>query len=458
MDHIKKGHIHFIGIGGSSMSGLAELAAKQDYLVSGSDRDNSEKLQKLSEKGISVFPSQSAANITDDISLVVYTLAVPESNPELAEARRRKIPVLERGVYLGKLAEHYKYSVAVAGTHGKTSTTSMLSAILLAAGLEPNIHIGGVFPLIGSNVLASDSEYFITEACEYHENFLNLTPYGGIILNVEAEHLDYYKDLTHIKSAFSKFASACSPDGFLIVCADNADAVESANAAVCPVIFYSLRNPQAPYYAETITHSADGSAYTLTENGEKLCEIRLHVPGIHNVSNSLAAAAAARQLGCSAEKIAEGLASFYGTGRRFEKKGTYHDALLIDDYAHHPTEIAATLAAAREIVAPNGKIFAIFQPHTYSRAAAFLDQFTDALKNADHVIVSDIYSAREKDPGTVSGASMAAHFAVAGVNAEHIGNFDQIAARIKEYVRPGDLIVTLGAGDINQVIEKIKEG
>ena len=455
MNQTKKEHIHFIGIGGSSMSGLAELAVKQGYFVSGSDRIASDKLKYLSDKGIHIYPSQSSENITDDISLVVYTLAVPDSNPELAEVRRRNIPTVERGVYLGKIASHYKYSVAVAGTHGKTSTTSMLSSIALSAGKEPSIHIGGIFPRIGSNVLASQSNYFITEACEYHENFLNIHPYGGIILNVEAEHLDYYKDLDHIKTAFSKFASSCDSTGFLIVCADNAIAVEVSAAAKCPVIFYSTKDPSAPYYAGNVRHSETGSSYTLFKNGSPLQEIHLHVPGLHNVSNSLAAAAAAICLDCSPKSIAEGFDAFYGTGRRFEKKGVYHGVPIIDDYAHHPTEIAATLAAARSILPSSGKIFAIFQPHTYSRAIAFLDDFAKVLKGADQVVVTDIYSAREKNLGMISGASMADYFIGHGLSAKYISAFEEISDFIKSCVVPGDIVITLGAGDVNKIIDII---
>lgn len=337
MKQTGKEHIHFIGIGGSSMSGLAELAAKQGCLVSGSDRTDSEKLRHLREKGIRIYPSQSSDNITDDIDLVVYTLAVPDSNPELAEARRRRIPVVERGVYLGKIAAHYKYSVAVAGTHGKTSTTSMLSSIALCAGINPSIHIGGVFPRIGSNVLASHSDYFITEACEYHENFLNIHPYGGIILNVEAEHLDYYKNLEQIQTAFSKFAASCSEEGFLVVCADNPSARKAAAAAKCPVTFYSTQDASAPYYAADVRHAEAGMAYTLCENGTPIGDVFLHVPGMHNVSNSLAAAAAAIRARMFRARSLPAARRLLRHGRRFEKKATYHGVPVIDDYAHHPT-------------------------------------------------------------------------------------------------------------------------
>ena len=231
MNSTIKGHIHFVGIGGSSMSGIAEIALKQGYIVSGSDRSDSDKLKTLKEKGITVYPFHSAENISDTVSLVVYTLAVSADNPELIEAANRNIPIIERGAYLGQICSHYKYSVAVAGTHGKTSTTSMLSSIMLSAELSPAIHIGGVFPRIGSNVLASNGDYFVTEACEYHANFLNLRPFGEIILNIEAEHLDYYRDLNHIMDCFSEFATYCPSEGFIVVCSDDENALKAIKSA-----------------------------------------------------------------------------------------------------------------------------------------------------------------------------------------------------------------------------------
>lgn len=454
MSNQAKGHIHFVGIGGSSMSGLAEISLKQGYTVSGSDRSDSDKLRALESKGITVYPFHSADNITDDVSLVVYTLAVPLDNPELTEAFNRNIPVIERGVYLGQLCSFYKYPVAVAGTHGKTSTTSMLSSILLSANVNPAIHIGGFFPRIGSNVLPADGEYFVTEACEYHANFLNLRPYGEIILNIEAEHLDYYKDLNHILDSFTEFASYCPPDGFLVVCADDENAMRVAASAKTNVITYSVKDSSATFSAANVNKNGANCSYTLCYKEQPLIDITLKVPGSHNVSNSLAAAAAAYQLGCSAKDIKDGLEAFNGTGRRFEKKGEYNGAVVIDDYAHHPTEIQATLSAARAVAGDN-KIYAIFQPHTYSRAIAFLNDFPVALKEADCVIVTDIFSAREKDPGTVSGKSMAALFSEYGLNALHMSDFDEIAQKIRTLAKQGDIVITLGAGDVNQIIAKI---
>lgn len=454
MNNLNKGHIHFVGIGGSSMSGIAELALKQGYTVSGSDQTSFDKLKNLQEKGITVYPFHSSQNIADDVDLVIYTLAVPSDNPELVEAAKRNIPIVERGVYLGQICSHYKYSVAVAGTHGKTSTTSMLSSILLSANVNPSIHIGGFFPRINSNVLATESDYFVTEACEYHANFLNLRPFGEIILNIEAEHLDFYRDLEHIMDCFSEFTTYCPPEGFIVVCADDKNALAVCKNAKTNIITYSTKSGDADFTAKNISHNNTCCTYTLYHKNTPVADITLNVPGMHNISNSVAAAAAAMQLGCSAESIKAGLEAFCGTGRRFEKKGQYNGALVVDDYAHHPTEIQATLAAARE-VAGNNKIYAIFQAHTYSRALAFLDEFANALKTSDKVIVTDIFAAREKDPGTISGLSMAQTFIDKGINAQYISAFDKIAETIRSQVKEGDIVITLGAGDVNKVIPEI---
>lgn len=454
MNSTAKGHIHFVGIGGSSMSGIAEIALKQGYIVSGSDRSDSDKLKTLEEKGITVYPFHSAENISDTVSLVVYTLAVSADNPELVEAANRNIPIIERGAYLGQICSHYKYSVAVAGTHGKTSTTSMLSSIMLSAELSPAIHIGGVFPRIGSNVLASNGDYFVTEACEYHANFLNLHPFGEIILNIEAEHLDYYRDLNHIMDCFSEFATYCPSEGFIVVCFDDENALKAIQSAKTNIITYSVKDISATFCATNIVQCGTNSSYTLCYKGNPLTEINLNVPGIHNISNSVAAAAAAFQLGCSKESIKDGLEAFTGTGRRFEKKGEYNGAIVIDDYAHHPTEIRATLSAARE-VAKNNKIYAIFQPHTYSRALSFLNEFIEAFKKADYVVVTDIFSAREKDPGTISGKSIAELFVKNGINAIHLSDFSEIASLMRQKANRGDIVITIGAGDVNKIIPEI---
>ena len=452
-------HIHFIGIGGSSMSGLALLALHAGYRVSGSDRAAGAVTSMLEAKGATVVIGQKTENITTSIDLVVYTVAIGADNPELLEALRLEIPVIERGRYLGVLCQDYAYPVAISGTHGKTTTTAMIGGIMLCAGKDPAIHLGGSFPLIGGSVRPASGDYFITEACEYHAHMLELSPFATVLLNVEAEHLDYYKDLEDIKAAFVKFVQLCPPEGFCVVCKEDVDAYDVALQANCRQITYALKASglAADYEADCLEESSDGIAFRWYSVGDtEGHDVKLNVPGRHNVLNALAAVAVCHTLGCSPEAICEGLALFTGTGRRFEKVGVVRGATLIDDYAHHPTEIAATLAAARASVAEGGRVLAIFQAHTYSRALAFKDEFSAALALADRIFVADIYAAREPDPGTISGKMMADDFTKAGLLASYEGDFEAIARAVSAELRSGDLIISLGAGDVNQVLRLIQ--
>lgn len=452
-------HIHFTGIGGSSMSGLALLALHAGYRVSGSDRAPSMATAMLESKGATVIIGQKPENITPSIDLVVYTVAVGADNPELLEARRLEIPMIERGRYLGVLCQDYAFPVAVSGTHGKTTTTAMIGSIMLAAGKDPAIHLGGSFPLIGGSVRPASGDYFITEACEYHAHMLELTPFATVLLNVEAEHLDYYKDLEEIKAAFVKFVQLCPPEGFCVVCKEDKDAYEVAMQANCRRITYALRSSglAADYEADCLEELPDGIAfrwYGLDEaEGHR---VKLNVPGRHNVLNALAAISVCHTLGCSPEAIREGLALFTGTGRRFEKVGVVRGATLVDDYAHHPTEIHATLSAARASVPAGGRVIAIFQAHTYSRAIAFKEEFASALTLADRIFVADIYAAREPDPGTISGKMMAEDFCKAGLSATYEGNFEAIAQAVSTELRDGDFVISLGAGDVNKILGLIQ--
>ncbi len=451
-------HIHFIGIGGSSMSGLALLALHAGYRVSGSDRASSAVTSMLETKGATVQIGQKRENITSDIDLVVYTVAIGADNPELLAAQDLGIPVIERGRYLGVLCQDYAYPVAVSGTHGKTTTTAMIGGIMLAAGKDPAIHLGGSFPLIGGSVRAASGDYFITEACEYHAHMLELAPFATVLLNVEAEHLDYYKDLDEIKAAFIKFVQLCPPEGFCVVCKEDEDAYDVALRADCRRITYALRASGlgADYEADCLNELPDGIAFRWYAPGEAEGHtVKLHVPGRHNVLNALAAISVCHTLGCSADAIGEGLALFTGTGRRFEKVGVVRGATLIDDYAHHPTEIHATLSAARASVEESGRVLAIFQAHTYSRALAFKEEFASALALADRIFVADIYAAREPDPGTISGKSMAEDFNLAGLPATYEGDFEAIAEAVSAELRNGDLVISLGAGDVNKILKLI---
>lgn len=452
-------HIHFIGIGGSSMSGLALLALHAGYKVSGSDRASSAATSMLEAKGATVVIGQKAENITPSMDLVIYTVAVGADNPELSEARRLEIPVMERGRYLGVLCQEYAYPVAVSGTHGKTTTTALIGGIMLAAGKDPAIHLGGTFPLIGGSVRPASGDYFVTEACEYHAHMLELSPFATVLLNVEAEHLDYYKDLEEIKAAFVKFVRLCPPEGFCVVCKEDEDAYDVALKADCRRITYALRSSGlgADYEADCLEEMPDGIAFRWYAPGENVGhDAKLRVPGRHNVLNALAAISVCHTLSCSAEAICEGLSLFTGTGRRFEKVGVVRGATLIDDYAHHPTEIAATLSAARASVSENDRVLAIFQAHTFSRALAFKEEFAAVLASADQIYVADIYAAREPDPGTISGKSMAEDFAKVGLPASYEGDFEAIAQVVSNELRSGDLIISLGAGDVNKVLKLIK--
>ena len=445
--------VHLIGIGGSSMNGIAEIMMKYGVRVSGSDRSRSANTDRLETLGARIFEGHSADNIEKDCDLVVYTLAVSQDNPELVQAAKLGIPTVERGVFLGSILQNHSYSLAVAGTHGKTTTTSMAAAILLAAEKDPCVHLGGFFPMIGGSVRASTSPYFVTEACEYHKNLLNLAPYAGILLNVEAEHLDFYQGgLPEIIETFSLFAGKIDPQGFLVVCADNPAAMEAAKGAVCRVLTYSLEQSTADYTVKNIRISPDsGSRFTVCAGHEPIAEITLPVPGRHNISNALAAVAACLQLGCTKDAIEKGLAGFQGANRRFECKGYVNQAPVIDDYAHHPTEIRAVMDTARTLVGKSGHIYSVFQPHTYSRAKSFTREFGEALRESDTVIVADIYAAREKDPGDISSALLTEQFQKSGVNALYMSDFAGIAAYIRNHAVKGDIVITLGAGDINQI-------
>lgn len=450
-------HIHFIGIGGSSMSGIAELAMSKGYIISGSDRVENDRVIKLKSMGATVYTVQQAANISDDIDLVIYTLAIAPDNPELLEAQRRGIPTVERGVYLGQFAKMYPYTVAVSGTHGKTTTTSMIASIMISASKEPCIHIGGVLERIHNNVLPSDGDYFVTEACEYHANFLNIKPYAAVVTNIEAEHLDYFKTFDNIISSFTEFVSLCDENGFAVVCGHDENMQAVTKNANCRVITYGTES-EFDYYATNINITKTNTSFTVCrKQSVENFDVTINVPGAHNVQNSLAACAVCLELGCSIDSIQDGLLQYHGTARRFEYVGKVNGAPLIDDYAHHPTEIKATLEAARSKMQPDGKLYAIFQPHTFSRAISFFDLYPIALREADDLIVSDIYSAREIDTKQVSGQSMSDYYVSNGINSRHISDFGDIVQYLRENVTEKDMVVMLSAGDLNVITREFVE-
>ena len=453
IDFHKPEHVHFIGIGGISMSGLAEILHEEGFEVSGSDRSPSPITDRLVSRGIPVAFPQKAENITDGISLVVYTAAIHEDNPELSEVRRRGLPVLTRAQLLGQIMKNYGTAVAVAGTHGKTTTTGMTAHVLMEGGLDPTVSIGGMLPSIGGNIRLGASDTFVTEACEYTNSFLEFFPTIAMILNVDADHLDFFKDLDEIADSFHRFAQLVPDGGTVIVCRDTARYEDVVTGLTSRVVTYG-EHPDADYRAGDVSYDEMGrGSYTLLEKGTPLVRVSLSIPGTHNVLNSLAAFAAGRVCGLEPDVIAAGLAAFKGTGRRFEYKGRLGDITIIDDYAHHPTEIRATLRTARRI--PHGELYVAFQPHTYTRTKALLPEFADALAEADHVLLADIYAAREKNEVGISSADLADAVNAAGGNALYLPSFGQIEDHLLTHCTGNDLILTVGAGNIHEVGEDL---
>lgn len=432
--------IHFVGIGGSGMSPLAEILHAKGYALSGSDNNESDNLARIRSLGIPVHMGHAAGNIAG-AELVVYTAAVPEENPELVAAKEQGIPLMERAKLLGFLSRQFGNTVAVAGTHGKTTSTSMLSQILLEAGTDPSIFIGGRLPLLGANGHAGSNDTMVCEACEFKDHYLEMTPAIGIILNVDADHLDYFGDLEGVIRSFHSFAEKCT--GTVIYNGDDENtrrAVEGITNAT--LISFGLGEDNDWQARNMRTHDSSYGAYDLYRNGEFLTEITLGVPGNHNILNSIGVAAAAALCGMTPTDIAAGIAHFSGAGRRFEKLGVHAGVTVVDDYAHHPTEIAATIKAARTLKPK--KLWAIFQPFTFSRTARHLDEFAEALDAADAAVVSDIMGSREVNAWNVYAENITDRME----RGLHLSTFPEIAAYVAQQAKPGDLVITMGGGDV----------
>ena len=446
-------HVHFIGIGGISMSGLAEILLAEGFTISGSDAKQSALTDSLAQKGATIYIGQKASNLSIRPALVVYTAAIREDNEEFKAAVDAGIPMLSRAELLGQIMDNYEKSIAVAGTHGKTTTTSMISQILLVAKADPTISVGGILEAIGGNIRVGGSEVFITEACEYTNSFLHFHPKYSIITSVEAEHLDFFKDIDDIRRSFHEFAGNTAHDGVLIINGQIAALDQITNNLSCSVTTYGLCEND-DFYAKNITYNDHAcGTYTLMHKTEDLGTVSLSVPGKHNVSNSLAAIALCLNLGLPLDVIKKGLLQFGGTKRRFEYKGTKNGITVIDDYAHHPTEVAATLTAARNY--PHGRIICVFQPHTYSRTKAFLSDFARVLSMADIVVLADIYAAREKNTIGISSKDLLAELQKNGQESYYFPSFDEIEKFLSEKCINNDLLITMGAGDIVNVGEHL---
>lgn len=446
-------HVHFIGIGGISMSGLAEILLEEGFTISGSDAKQSALTDSLAKKGATIYIGQKASNLSIRPALVVYTAAIREDNEEFKAAVDAGIPMLSRAELLGQIMDNYEKSIAVAGTHGKTTTTSMISQILLVAKADPTISVGGILEAIGGNIRVGGSEVFITEACEYTNSFLHFHPKYSIITSVEAEHLDFFKDIDDIRRSFHEFAGNTAHDGVLIINGQIAALDQITNNLSCSVTTYGLCEND-DFYAKNITYNDHAcGTYTLMHKTEDLGTVSLSVPGRHNVSNSLAAITLCLNLGLPLDVIKKGLLQFGGTKRRFEYKGTKNGITVIDDYAHHPTEVAATLTAARNY--PHGRIICVFQPHTYSRTKAFLSDFARVLSMADIVVLADIYAAREKNTIGISSKDLLAELQKNGQESYYFPSFDEIEKFLSEKCINNDLLITMGAGDVYLIGEHL---
>ncbi len=450
MDFTQYKRVHCLGIGGIGLSAVAEILLDRGYIVSGTDINPSKVTRHLECLGIKVYTSHEPENV-ENVDAIIYSAAVSEENPEVIRARQLGLPLFSRAEVLGMIMDDYENSVAICGTHGKTTVTSMTSLILRNAQYRPTILVGGNLPQINGNVEIGGTEYFVTEACEYMDSFLQLHPSIGVILNIDSDHLDYFKDMDHIVKSFSAFVEQIPPHGIIIAFGDN-PFVRSILRDHSNKITYGYSESN-DYYAENIRFNENGfPVFEICHEGGPVAEIELSVPGEHNVLNAMAAFVTASYLGVDPSVIVSTLKEYSGANRRFDFIGTTDNGVrIIDDYAHHPTEIKATLAAAKNV--KHNKLWLIFQPHTYTRTKALFDEFVDAFGDADVVILTDIYAAREKDVYNISSYKL-----MTAMKAKHpdkavyyVKDFEDIAKYIEKFAGKDDIVMTMGAGDVYKV-------
>lgn len=450
LDTVKK--LHFVGIGGSGMCPMAEILFHNGYILTGSDSSESDTLERIKGYGIKVFKGHDAKNI-GDAEMVVYTAACKQDNPELVAARDKGIPVLERSVVLGFLTKKYKNAIGVSGTHGKTTTTGMITQILIEAGEDPSAVIGGKLPFIGSNGRVGKSETMVCEACEYVDTFLQLYPAVSVILNIDADHLDYFKTLENIIKSFRQFSMQTGKT--IVVNGDNKNAMEAVEGlSHAEIITFGMTDKCDYYPTEMNEEDTACEDFTIMHRGQKICRVSLNVPGEHNMMNAIAAAAVAYNMGVEGKYIKKALEDFVGVHRRFEILGKFGGVTVADDFAHHPTELKAVLTSASKMGYNN--VWAIFQPHTFSRTALLLDDFAAALSIPEHVVMTEILAVREVNTYNIHTSDIAAK--VPG--SCHFESFEEIADYVMSNAGENDLILTLGGGDIykcaNLIVEKYK--
>lgn len=454
IDSLKKyKHVHMIGIGGISMSGIAEILHNFGIFVTGSDVTRSKITDKLSSHGIFITIGHDT-KLVSQADLVVYSAAVKQDDPELLEAKKNNIEIVERCEFVGYLTRIYKNTIGVSGTHGKTTTTSMISLCFIEAGLDPTIQVGAILKQINGNNRVGNSDYFVLEACEYVESFLKFSPKSAVVLNIDNDHLDYFKNFENIVNAFRKYVAILPFDGLLVANADDKNCFDLRNYTDAKFVTYGIKNDKANFVARNISFDKNGFAkFDVYYNNNFYSEMKLSVPGIHNVSNALACIALCSEYGIQKHIIKSALLSFTGANRRFELVGSYENITIFDDYAHHPSEILATAKALKNKTYRQSWI--IFQPHTYSRTKNLLDDFAKVLTNFDNIIVTDIYAARENNDYGISSMDLVNKIKSLGKDATYISSFDDIVKYVRERACPNDIILTVGAGTVTEIGRKI---
>ncbi|MBQ9140260.1 MAG: UDP-N-acetylmuramate--L-alanine ligase [Lachnospiraceae bacterium] len=452
IDFKKPCSIYFVGIGGISMSGLAKILQDAGFRVSGSDWHSTPITKELEESGIQIKYGESSEHVGDDIDCAVLTSAVHDDNLEFQAIKAKNIPYMFRAELLGQLMKNYAMPVAVSGTHGKTTTTSMISEILLRGNTDPTLSVGGILKSIGGNLRIGKSGYFVTEACEYTNSFLSFSPKVALILNIEEDHLDFFKDLDDIRCSFRRFAELLPADGTLIINGDIENWQEISAGLPCKVITFG-HSADCDYALTSITYNESGYPECVLKTPAGNRALKLQVPGEHNVMNAMASTALADVLSIDPAVTTDALYDFHGTNRRFEYKGCIGGVTVVDDYAHHPTEITATLQAAGNY--PHKTLWCVFQPHTYTRTKALMNDFAQALTLADRVVLTDIYAAREKDTLGISSRDLQKAIQDLGKECAYFPTFDEVENFLLENCINGDLLITMGAGDVHKIGETL---
>lgn len=444
-------HIHFIGIGGISMSGLAQILLQKGFKVTGSDRCKSHITDNLEKNGAVIYEGHDAKNI-HGADLIVHTAAVHEDNPEMQAAMVNNIRLIDRAECLGAIMKLYKNAVGISGTHGKTTTTGMMTHALIYAGKDPTVSIGGELDIINGNIRTGNSDCFITEACEYTNSFLKFFPKIAVITNIEEDHLDFFSGIGQIRESFAAFAKLTEPDGNVVACGDDKNVKIALKDSKSNIIYYG-KNKDLDYFPENINIKHGFPEFDVVHDKKTVARISLKVPGEHNILNALAVIAVCELLGIDSETAAKGIETFKGTHRRFEKLGSCNGATVIADYAHHPTEIAATLKAAKDF--EYDKMWCVFQPHTYTRTKTLWNDFLTCFDDADKLIFTHIYAAREKFDGVTKAENLAKEIKESGKDSVYIEDFPSVCQYLKVNVGENDLVFIMGAGDVIEIGEKI---